>query len=324
MVEKNSIRERLEQKAYNLYKKSIFIFKDKTSFTRRYKFEDRSKGSKTVCIILSGYKEFLWDVVFERIEKFSNDEMDICIVSSGLYSERLSEIAKKNNWSYLSTKRNSVCLAQNMAIKLFPNAEYIYKLDEDIFITKNFFKTLKETYDEVQENGSYNVGFVAPLIPINGYSHLILLKKLGLEDYYNEHFEKAKFAAGSDRMIEASADVAKFFWGANEDVKFPHIDDLDEFLHNSPFSYSSCSVRFSIGAIYYSRDLWKKMPYFKVGITRGMGVDETQICAHCMLNSLGIVISENTCAGHLSFGPQNSEMERYFKENPDKFKIKRI
>lgn len=314
------MKERLKQKSINFAKKAIFTFKNKTSFTRRYKFEDRSKGSDTVCMILSGYKEFLWDVIFERIEKFSNDDMDICIVSSGLYSERLSEIARKNNWSYLSTKRNSVCLAQNTAIKMFPNAKYIYKLDEDIFITKNFFKTLKETYDEVQENGNHNVGFVAPLIPINGYCHLVLLKKLGLEDYYNGHFEKAKFAAGSDRMIENSADVAKFFWGENE--KFPHIDDLDELLHDSSFSYSSCPVRFSIGAIYYHRDLWQDMPYFRVDITRGMGVDETQICTNCMSKSLSIIIAENTCVGHLSFGPQNSEMEKYFKENPERFNIK--
>ena len=52
--------------------------------------------------------------------EYLNDEMDICIVSSGLYSDRLSEIAKKYGWSYLSTKRNSVTLTQNTAIKLFP------------------------------------------------------------------------------------------------------------------------------------------------------------------------------------------------------------
>ena len=324
MVEKNSFKEILRQKTINLAKKSIFIFKHNTSFTRRYKFEDRSKGSKTLCIILSGYKEFLWDKVFERIERFSNDEMDICIVSSGLYSNRLSEIAKRNNWSYISTKKNSVCLAQNMALKLFPNADYIYKLDEDIFITKNYFKALKETYDEVQENGDYHVGFVAPLIPINGYGHLNLLKKLDLVDYYNEHFEKAVYAAGPDRMIENNAEVAKFFWGGDEEGKFPHIDDLDEFLNNSSFSYSSCPVKFSIGAILFHRKLWEEMPYFRVDITKGMGVDERQICSHCVLASKAMIISENTCVGHLSFGMQNEGMKKYFEEHPERFDIKNI
>lgn len=322
MVEKNSFKANLSQKIINLAKKSIFLIKHNTSFTRRYKFENRSKDSKTLCIILSGYKEFLWDKVFERIEKFSNDEMDICIVSSGLYSNRLSEIAEKNNWSYLSTKKNSVCLAQNMALKLFPNADYIYKLDEDIFITKNYFKTLKETYDEVKENREHDVGFVAPIIPINGCGHVILLDKLGLTNYYEENFEKVKFKAGNDRMIENNLDVAEFMWGKKDMV--PHIDELDAAFNNSSFSYSIAPVKFSIGAILFHRELWEEMPYFRVDITKGMGVDERQICSHCVLASKSMIISENTCVGHLSFGIQNEGMKKYFKENPERFEIKDI
>ena len=300
--------------------KIYFEDRNVISFARRYKFEDRSIGSDTVCMILSGYKEFTWDIIFDRIKKFSNEEMDICIVSSGLYSEKLSKIAEDNNWSYISTKRNSVTLAQNTVIKLFPNAKWIYKLDEDIFVTKNFFKTLKNTYTEVQENGFYNVGFVAPIIPINGYSHVVLLKKLGLVDYYNTNFEKVKYAAGSERMIESSVDVAKFMWGEGE--KIPHIDDLDKKLNESDFSYSSSPIRFSIGAILYHRSLWEDMNYFKVDITKGMAVDETQICEYCMSKSKAIVIAENTCVGHLSFGLQNNVMEEFFKENQDRFLIK--
>jgi len=289
------------------------------SFARRYKFEDRSNNSDTLCMILSGYKEFTWDIIFDRIKRFSNDDMDICIVSSGLYSERLSEIAKANNWSYLSTKHNSVTLVQNTTLKLFPNAKNIYKLDEDIFVTKNFFKTLKETYDEVQENGDYNVGFVAPILPINGYAHIRLLEKLDLKDYYEEHFEKVKFSA-EDRMITIDPEAAKFMWG--EGGKMPHIDDLDKILHEMPFSYSASTVRFSIGAIFYHRELWEDMNYFKVDISKGMGIDETQVCCHCIDKSRGMIIAENTCVGHLSFRLQNDEMKEYFKENPERFMIK--
>ena len=248
--------------------------------------------------------------------------MDICIVSSGLYSERLSKIAENNNWSYLSTKKNSVCLAQNMAIKLFPNADYIYKLDEDIFITKNFFTTLKSTYDEVQENRQHNVGFVAPLIPINGCGHVVLLEKLGLIEYYEENFEKVKYAAGPQRYIESNVDVAKFMWGENNLI--PHIDDLDDMLSKDSFSYSVAPVKFSIGAILFRRKLWEEMPYFRVDVTRGMGVDERQICSYCVLTSQSMIISENTCVGHLSFGSQNNGMEKYYKENLEKFIINYI
>ena len=110
------------------------IFRENRSFARGYTFENRSKNSENLCIILAGYKEFTWDIIFDRINKFSNKDMDICILSSGLYSKRLSDIAKKYNWSYLSTKQNKVTLIQNTAFKLFPNAKFIYNIDEDIFL----------------------------------------------------------------------------------------------------------------------------------------------------------------------------------------------
>ena len=66
------------------------------------------------------------------------------------------------------------------------------------------------------------------------------------------------------------------------------------------------------------------MNYFNVSIfTIGMGIDETQICSHCISNSKSIVVSENTCVGHLSFGPQNKDMEQYFYKNQSKFSIRK-
>ena len=102
-----------------------------------YKFENRKKDKNKVCFILAGYKEFLYDVIFERILKFIPEDVEICLLSSGKYSQILSEIAEKNNWSYLSTKRNNVSLIQNVAITIFNKADYIYKLDEDILKTQN-------------------------------------------------------------------------------------------------------------------------------------------------------------------------------------------
>lgn len=322
MIEKKTFREKIRKKLFYLGKICYLKFKNVISFTKFYKFEDRSNNKDTLCIILAGYKEFTWDVIFDRINEFSDDDMDICIVSSGLYSNKLSDIAKLNGWSYISTKRNCVTLAQNMAIKLFPNAKHIYKLDEDIFVTKNFFQMLKRTYLEVQDNGVFNIGFVAPLIPINGYCHVILLEKLGLFDYYEQNFEKVKYAAGMDRMIENSVDVAKFMWGEKNII--PHIDDLDNMLNESKFSYSASSVRFSIGAIYFNRRIWEDMYYFKVGLGTGMGIDEVQLCAYCVNSSKAMVVSENTCVGHLSFGVQNDAMEKYFKQHPERFVIKNI
>lgn len=300
--------------------KTYRTYKNTVSFSRRYTFEKRTNDCENLCIILAGYKEYTWDIIFERINKFANDDIDICILSSGIYSEKLSRIAKKYNWSYLSTKRNNVALIQNTAIKLFPNAKYIYKLDEDIFVTKNFFDEMKNTFINVQENGEYKVGFVGPIIPINGYSYVVLLKKLGLYDYYEKHFEKPKYYYGTDTMIVNSPDVAKFMWGENDIV--PQIDDIDRILNDFEFSYSVSPIRFNIGAIYYPRELWNHMNYFKVDFGAGMGKDETQISSHCVRWSRAIVIAENTCVGHLSFSQQNKEMEKYYNQHPEKFQIK--
>ena len=76
----------------------------------KYKFVDRKKDHNKLCIILAGYKEFLYEDVFSRIKKFISDDIDVCLVSSGLYSEKLDKIAEENNWSYVSTKKNKVTL----------------------------------------------------------------------------------------------------------------------------------------------------------------------------------------------------------------------
>lgn len=83
----------------------------------KFVFEKRNENKDELVLLLDGYKPFLYDAVISRMEQFVPDDMEICIVSSGLYDERLSKRAKDNNWSYLSVKRNCVSLAQNIAIK---------------------------------------------------------------------------------------------------------------------------------------------------------------------------------------------------------------
>ena len=307
----------------SILKKNKYIYNSYINhkyFNSKYTFENRMKEEDTLCYILAGYKEFTWEILFERIKKFAPKNIDICILSSGVYSDKLSKIARDNNWSYLSVNKNCVTLAQNILLKEFSKAENIYKLDEDIFITKDFFKQLKYTYEEVSKR-DYNVGFVAPLIPINGYGHAKILEKLNLIKTYEEKFEKVKYAAGRERMIESSPEVAKFMWGEGGYV--PQIDELSHKLNKMPFSYSSCGIRFSIGAIYFKRKIWETMRYFKVEKGSCMGLDETQLCSYCICDSKAIIISENVCVGHLSFGTQNKPMEEYFKNNIDTFKIKK-
>ena len=88
------------------------VRKEKRRLTKKYVFEDRRKKSRYACLILAGYKEELWDNVFARITAYVPEDVDVCIVSSGVYSKRLSEIAQKNCWSYVSTKANKITLAK--------------------------------------------------------------------------------------------------------------------------------------------------------------------------------------------------------------------
>ena len=149
-------------------------------FYDEHRFIDRRRDSKKLLIVLAGYKQRLWNIVFKRIKLFTPDDIDVCVMTSGLFSEEIGHICTENSWSYLSTSQNKLTLIQNIAIKLHPNAELIYKLDEDMFICKGFFQGLLETFNKVEQASSYRVGLVAPIIPVNPHGNVRFLEKMGL------------------------------------------------------------------------------------------------------------------------------------------------
>ena len=305
---------------YNSFKKKKQEKEKKRRVKGTYQFIDRKKDSENLCIILAGYKKILWDDIFERITKFAPKDMDVCIVSSGLYDEQLNTIAEKNNWSYLSLKQNKVTLVQNIAIDLHPRAKMIYKIDEDIFITKNFFSQLMETYNRVEKESHYRIGFVAPLLPINGYSNVNVLEKTGTLEKFEERFGKAYHDGGGEEKIIKNPDIAKFMWGETEE-RLRNLDKLSDEFSKEEFTYSICPIRFSIGAILFSREIWEAMGRFVVERGANMGRDEAQMCEYCMIESRAIVISENTIAGHFSYGPQTKTMEEFYTKNREIFKL---
>lgn len=298
------------------YYEKIRVYRRDRPLYGKCEFEDRSKGNRRLCIVLAGYKDYLYPAVLGRVAKYAPDDLDVCICSSGLFSEELSRICKDRNWSYLSTKLNNISLIQNIAIRLHPQAEFIYKLDEDIFITKDFFNRLYKAYMHAGQS-QYFPGVVAPLIPINGYGHMRILEKLGLLSKYENMFETPKYAAGSERKIECSPEAARFFWG--EGGKIPSIDEMNERFFAETQEERPCPIRFSIGAILFKRELWEKMGYFPVDSGIGLGSDETRICAYCCTASRPLMVSENMVVGHFSFGKQNNDMKEYFLSHKDIF-----
>lgn len=271
-------------------------------------------------MILAGYKPFLFEDVFARVKAFTPKQFDVCILSSGLFDETLNKIAAENSWSYLSTAQNNIPLVQNLAIMLHAQAEFLFKMDEDIFLTEGVFDTLFKTAAHVQEYSHYTVGFAAPLIPLNSYGHARLLEKLGLIETYEKIFEKVFYGSQSNRMLCGNPDVAKFFWG--EGGFIPPIDELNAAFRNQKFSYSLCPIRFSIGFIHFHRMLWRGMDGWKLPPENsfGPGFDEEYICKFCVNASLAMVVAENAVVGHLSFMQQTAAMKEYYLTHREVFR----
>lgn len=138
-----------------------------------YYFENRSMNRDKLLYVLAGYKPKLWPDVFTRMKKFIPADIDVCILSSGKYIDSLSNIAAQNGWSYLSTTINDVAIIQNIAIRLFPKALYIYKMDEDIYMTHNCCEKMLKAYEDAA-NSRFRIGFVGPMIPLHTNGYLFL------------------------------------------------------------------------------------------------------------------------------------------------------
>lgn len=276
-----------------------------------------------MCMVLAGYKEPIWDDVFARLKAYVPDNVDVCVLSSGLFNEKLNVICEENNWSYLSTKKNQLCYIQNLAIELHPNAEWIYKIDEDIFLTQGFFEKLMETWVYVEKNTDASPSIIAPLINVNGYTYVRLLDKCGLRDAFISRFEDIKYSSGIEhhKWTRDSEGFARYMWGS-EEKKLADIDGLTQKFSSEELSISYCPVRFSIGAILFRRVFWDEMEGFPVDSGSGLGVDEERICWFAMNNSRPIVINENVVVGHLGFGPQTDAMMKYYRQNPALFALK--
>lgn len=302
-------------------KNVYFKINNLRNLSQQYKFLDNKKNSENLIVILAGFKEYLWDNVFNRIKRYidNEEEYDVCLVSSGIFSEKLENIAKQNNWSYLSLKRNNVCLALNTAINIFNNAEYIYKIDEDIFITEKYFQKLKQGYINVEKNSLNTCGFIAPIMPLNGIGYVEILKNYDLINDYEKRFkDKVKYSSAVERQIIKNPEVAEYFWGN----KFPVLDEINNDFENknSNNEYLVSPLLFSIGSILFKRDLWDKMHMFPVSIHgNDMGHDETYINQYCYINSKSIVVLKNTVVGHFAYGPQTNRMKIFMKENLDRF-----
>lgn len=191
-LKQNIFTKNIYSYLWNIKKQVVRNHERKKNLSGKFIFTNRSTASDKLCIVLAGYKNFLIPTVMVRLKKFAPNDIDICIITSGKWSEEINLLCKENNWSYLSTKRNNVSLAQNIAINLHKSAKYIFKLDEDIFITKNYFSKLLTAYQMSKDTTYYNCGVMAPTIPINGFGHVRILEHFNLVNFYHKTFGQLK------------------------------------------------------------------------------------------------------------------------------------
>ncbi len=282
-------------------------------FSYTGKFVDRSRGRSKLLIVLAGYKEYLYDAVFSRIIKYMDPDMDVCLITSGKYDETVLGLCEKHDWSYLSVDKNNVSLVQNVAIKCHPHAEYIFKLDEDMFITKGFFQKMIRAYEHAQQ-GPFSPGIMAPTIPINGFGFMKVIQELHLESEFEKRFGELRYqsAYSLNRPILKNTEFARFMWGEGGYV--PDIDTLNEMFEKHEIAENPCPVLFNIGAILFTRRYWYQMKFFTVDDSVGLGSDERQMNEFCITSSQPVMISDNIVVGHFGFGEQTEGMKAY-REN---------
>jgi len=291
-------------------------FQNWYNFNGKYFFVNRSKNNRKLLIVVAGYKNFLWRIVFDRISNFLENDIDVCICAPGVNPLELQKICTKRKWSYLSTKENKLSLAQNLAIKLHPRAKYIYKLDEDIFIGKNYFKNMFNTFLKIKKDNKYNFGVLVPVLNVNGVTYIDFLEFVGKADEYRKIFSELK---SSCMGIKCHNDpqAAEYLW----DNSFPFDQRVKEFEIANKNRYKIVPHRYSIGAIFFERTFFEMMGGFKVAPEGFMGIEESELCTYCFESSFPMIIACGVFAGHLGFGPQNSKMKEYFIRNIHKFEI---
>jgi len=286
-------------------------------------FADRRKNYSKMLVMLAGYKPMLWEVVFKRLVRFIPGDVDICIATNGRFVDAISEICEENQWSYLSTKRVNMAATLNCAIMLHNHAEYVLKMDEDIFICDGFYEGLVDTYQRVEAESNYHIGLVAPTMPVNPHGYVRYLDIIKKTEEFTKLFGKPYY--GYFDHLAAQYDQTIYLW----ENTWP-LDSTAKRFRDMPFSYFVCPHRFSIGASLFKRETFDRIYYID-----GKGEifsEEEDIMVKFLTLGLyyTVIMAENVLAGHFafSFNPDHlsvgkivDRMELFYKSNIDSFDI---
>ena len=295
-------------------------FEEKNKYKTKYKVEGNIKGKKQMLYILSGYKPYLWDDVFGRIKEFQTDEMEVCIGSSGKYCEELSQICKKNDWVYVSTSLNNVCVITNVIMRLFNQAEYIFKLDEDIYLPEGYFTDMIAAYDRIEKESPGIIGYTCPVLPLGFYGmHDFLIENNCLDEYEEKFGKHYVGGRAANPVFKTPCGIDEFIW-----EKMGVFDECAKKYSERPFTYEACATRSGIAAILFKRAFWDEIGGLKNNHSIGVGDagDEGQITAYCALQSKMMYCVNNILVGHFAFGGSEPAMLKFKEAHPEIFAFK--
>lgn len=284
-----------------------------------YKIENHHPEAETLVMMLIGYKPDLWSTVIPRFAAAVPAGATVCLISPGMWSEPVAQIARQHGWSYLSTKTNDVALAQNVCLKLHPAVQMVAKLDEDIYLTPGTIQQLIDYYKQLKAAEVVNPGFVAPSLNVNGFAYRQLLARLGLLQAFEQRFGSARLATTGVAVAD-DPEAARWMW--------EHTAPLEEVsarLQNDGPPLLLSPIKFSIGMIVFERSFWEEFRFFPVYRHRLMmgkntlGADEEFLCKQCIDRSRPIVVHPRVLTGHFSFGRQYERMRALLDERPELF-----
>lgn len=290
-----------------------------SNLSDRFQLKDRRHGGHRLVVMLAGYKQPLWPFVFPRFARAVPEGADVCVVSAGRYDAEIDRLCGEEGWSYLATQTNDVCLAQNVAINLHPEARTIVKVDEDIFLTADTLSDTLDYHDAVKAQGIVDPCASAPMLNLNGVCYRPLLRQLDLLDAYEAEFGVARCATVG---ISATNDprAAQWIW-----MHTAPLERTAERLRRAAEPDLMAPVQFSIGVIVFDRAFWEQIGYFPVQRRKlalkipTLGADEEYICRMAMFYGRPIVVCQHALAGHFSFGAQYPGMLDLLKSNPEYF-----
>ena len=201
--------------------------------------------------------------------------------------------------------------AQNTAISLHPSARWIYKIDEDIIISDNYFSKLKNGYYLAEQKLFSQIGFVTPLLNLNAACVYNFLESVDKIKTMNDLFGEVKIRWPNEDLVHGSEEFAKWIWTLS--VPFDDVAKKIE-MRNKNKIYQA-NIRLSIGAILFTRDYWNRIGGFEVARIGAMGVEETQMNAYSFTRMQAIAIVGDTFAGHLGFYSQKEACKEFFINN---------